>query len=95
MTCFQFGVLPANLSPEDWPEKMKMLVTQETGRDAPGILSIYDDKGIKRFELSIDTSQGYQCRAGLELPRAGLRLMSAWGEDGRPIKLRALSIPLR
>ena len=74
-----------------------MLVIRETGEspDLEGLLAIYDSNRVKRLQLSIDSSQGYQCRAGLELPRAGLRLVRAWGADGRPIELPPITIPIR
>jgi hypothetical protein len=95
LECFQFEALAKQISSLDWFEKLEMLVIRKTSKDAPGVLSIYDGKGINRLEFSINISQGYQCRAGLELPRAGLRLVGAWGEDGRPIELPPLSIPIR
>jgi hypothetical protein len=101
--CFQFEVLPSCFhlghwergTFDDWPGGAPKLVVPETGKGSPGGLSIYDGKGVKRLELSIDLSQGYQCRAGLELPRAGMRLLRAWREDGRPMELPAFSIPIR
>jgi len=95
MSCFQFERLPEQISRQTWLKGIEILLVGKVSNDVPRILSIYDGKGIKRLELSIDISQGYQCRAGLELPRAGLRLVGAWGEDGRPIELPPLSIPIR
>ena len=94
-TCFQFEVLAAQLSLDQWPQGL--LVVREAG-ESPSfgdLLAIYDSTRAKRLELSIDSSQGYQSRAGLQLPRAGLRLVHAWGADGRPIELPPITIPIR
>ena len=93
--CFQFEVLAPQLSLDQWPQGL--LVVRETG-ESPSfgdLLAIYDSTRAKRLELSIDSSQGYQSRAGLQLPRAGLRLVHAWGADGRPIELPPITIPVR
>jgi hypothetical protein len=95
LECFRFEALTKLISSLDWFEQLQMPVVRKTTKDTPGILTIYDDKAIKRFELSVDSSQGYQCRAGLELPRAGLRVIGAWDENGRLIELTPLSIPIR
>jgi hypothetical protein len=94
---FRFEVLDTQLLSLPWAAGQPILVIQEAGKN-PGVeslLSIYDCRGVKRFQLSVDSSRGYQRRAGLELPRAGLRLLNAWEEDGSPIKLQAISIPIR
>jgi len=95
--CFQFEVLAPQLSLDQWPQGLATLVVREPG-ESPSfgdLLVVYDSTGAKRLELSIDSSQGYQCRAGLQLPRAGLRVVRAWGVDGRPIELPPIIIPVR
>lgn len=97
LNCFRFEILAPQLSLDHWPRSQAMLAVRETGEspDLQGLLAIYDSNRVKRLQLSIDSSQGYQCRAGLELPRAGLRLVHAWGVDGRPLDLQPMSIPIR
>jgi hypothetical protein len=55
--------------------------------DSEGILVIYDARKRKRLELRVDPSQGYESRAGVEYPAAGLRVLHAWKEDGPPEEL--------
>lgn len=47
-------------------------------RDAQGrpVIALYDPELRRRVELAVDVSQGYVTRAGVELPRAGVRVMA-------------------
>jgi hypothetical protein len=94
MNCFHFEVLDSHLLSL---HRAGILVIRESGKssDAESLLSIYDCQRVKRLQLSIDSSQGYQRRAGLELPRAGLRLRRAWDADGQLIEMPSIPIPLR
>jgi hypothetical protein len=55
--------------------------------DSEGILVIHDARKRKRLELRVDPSRGYESRAGVEYPAAGLRVLNAWNEDGSPEEL--------
>jgi hypothetical protein len=94
---FRFDVLAPHLPLDQWPQGLATLVVRETGENPSfgGLLAVHDSTRTKRLELSIDSSQGYRSRAGLQLPRAGLRLVGAWGADGRPIELPLITIPIR
>ena len=39
---------------------------------------LYDEQLRRRMELSVDVSEGYRTRAGVEWPRAGLRVVAVW-----------------
>src|SRR5439155_11894867 len=69
---FRFEVLDTQLLSLPWAAGKPILVIREARKspDVDSLLSIYDCRGIRRLQLSIDSSQGYQKRAGLELPRA-------------------------
>jgi hypothetical protein len=97
VSCFRFEVLDTQLLLLPWAVGHPILVIREAGKnpDVESLLSIYDCRGIKRLQLSVDSSRSYQRRGGLELPRAGLRLLNAWEENGRPIELKTISIPIR
>jgi len=41
----------------------------------------------------MDGSLGYDSRAGLELPRAGLQVTRAWAEDGSELPFAPTRIP--
>jgi hypothetical protein len=47
------------------------------GEPGNGKLLIYDNSLSGRLEMQIDPSQGYQSRAGIEYPAAGLRVLTA------------------
>jgi hypothetical protein len=83
LKCFQFERLDSRVSFLKWPESAPRLIIHERSPQGSGIyLSFYDSCLTKRIELLVDASKGYRCRAGLELPRAGLQLFRAWAEDG-------------
>ena len=42
------------------------------------MLVLFDGKMRRRVAIRVDTSQGYRTRAGVELPRAGLRVCVVW-----------------
>jgi hypothetical protein len=46
------------------------------------MLAIYDSAYRKRLELTVDASQGYASRGGVEFPRAGVRVVRAWDDSG-------------
>jgi hypothetical protein len=46
------------------------------------VLALYDRQLRKSLELKVDASEGFARRAGVEWPRAGLRVVRVW-EDGR------------
>jgi hypothetical protein len=80
----------------DSPDQLRQpCLILRTAGEGDGRLTLYDDNRRKRWELQIDPSQGYDCRAGIELPRAGLRLIGVWNQDGLLIEVPNISIPIR
>jgi hypothetical protein len=66
------------------PGGLPLLIVREpspSGNSDP-VLAFYDYTLTKRSELIFDASQGFTCRAGVELPRAGLRKLRVWKENG-------------
>ena len=47
-------------------------------------LTLFDEPLRQRVELEVDTSQGYERRAGVESPRAGLRVRVVWEDTDDP-----------
>ncbi len=52
------------------------------------VLALFDEQLRRRVELRIDAAQGYMTRGGVELPRAGLRVVSVWEETDNPLVLQ-------
>lgn len=73
------------------------LVARAPGVGAlPGSLALFDGLGNRRLELVPETDRGWQTRAGVEYPRAGLRVIGAWTEDGAAVRLAsAARVPIR
>ncbi len=42
------------------------------------VLALYDEQLRRRVEMRVDDSQGYVTRAGVEMPKAGLRVLTVW-----------------
>lgn len=95
LECFLFDDLEPRISPLNWPEGRAFLIVRETSSNERGlpILAFYDRTPTKRFELIVDASQGFNGRAGVELPRAGLRLLRAWAENGDSVPIQDTLIP--
>jgi hypothetical protein len=62
-------------------------------RRAPAGVRILDHNFRPRLDLSLDPSQGYKCRRGIELPRGGLRIGAAWDSKGVPISCEGIAVP--
>ncbi len=56
------------------------------------VLALYDEQLRRRVELRVDVSKGYVTRAGVELPRAGLRVVSVWEDTDDPAVLRRCDV---
>src|SRR5207249_4788401 len=84
LQCFPFEGLDSRMSFSHWPGGTPLLILRETS--SPEFrhrhLSFYDSSLTKRLELAVDARMGHRCRAGLELPQAGLQVVRAWAEDG-------------
>jgi hypothetical protein len=50
-------------------------------------VALYDDQLRRRVEIQVDVSKGYGCRAGVEYPRAGLRVTAVWEDTELPGEL--------
>jgi hypothetical protein len=90
MACFQFHELDPQISPVSWAAGLPSLIVlenrpEETSRPT---LSMYDAGHVRRLELMVDASSEYTCRAGLELPHPGLRLLRAWTAEGKEIQAK-------
>jgi hypothetical protein len=51
------------------------------------VLALYDKQLRRRLEIVVDASQGYVSRAGIEVPRAGLRVVARWEDTDYPAVL--------
>jgi hypothetical protein len=51
------------------------------------VVALYDDQLRRRVEIQVDVSKGYGCRAGVEYPRAGLRVTAVWEDTELPGEL--------
>ena len=49
----------------------------------PGLF-LFDEQLRRRVEIVVDSSQGYRTRAGVELPKAGLRVVKVWEDTDDP-----------
>jgi hypothetical protein len=50
-------------------------------------LFLVDEQLRRRVEILVDASQGYRTRAGVELPKAGLRVVAVWEDTDDPTVL--------
>jgi hypothetical protein len=91
---FQFDQIMSEISPINWPGRLPKLIVQEPGSSASpqSNLTFYDANHVKRLQVSVDATSGYSCRAGVELPRPGLRLLRAWDAIGAPIQISNILI---
>jgi hypothetical protein len=51
------------------------------------MLTLFDEQLRRRVELEVDGAQGYGRRAGVESPRAGLRVRVVWEDTDDPTEL--------
>jgi hypothetical protein len=51
------------------------------------VLAVYDAKVRRRLEMIVDVAEGFASRAGVELPRAGLRVVTVWEDTDDPALL--------
>jgi hypothetical protein len=84
---FDFDELDPQVSSVNWPGGLPLLILQEKSPEVTpqAILTIYDFNYVKRLQLLVDASSGYSSRAGVELPRPGLRVLHAWDAYGAPV----------
>jgi hypothetical protein len=92
------GVLGEFLSAFDWRPllqkyRLRFLADRsvrlcvEVLRAGQPVLAIYDGQLRRRLEMVVDVSQGYAMRAGVEVPRAGLRVMTVAEDTDDPAVL--------
>jgi len=94
LKCFRFEELDSRISFLNSPEASPRLMVGENSPQEHGLLlSFYDSQLTKRLEFIMDASMGYDSRAGLELPRAGLQVTHAWAEDGSELPFAPTRIP--
>ncbi len=86
---YQFETLAPRIALDYLTPNQPLLILRSMAKssDSEGILVIYDAQKRKRLELRVDPSRGYETRAGVGYPAAGLRVLNAWKEDGTPEKL--------
>jgi len=94
---FQLHELDPQISPVNWAGGLPSLIVQEnSSKHGPRpILSLYDAAYVRRLQLTVDASSGYTSRAGVELPRPGLRLLRAWTAEGNEIQPQGYFVPAR
>jgi hypothetical protein len=90
MEFFQFNEFDPQVSPINWAGGLPLLIVQENcpQEASSPTLSFYDAAHIKRLQLIVDASAGYSFRAGVELPRPGLRILRAWTAEGKEITMQ-------
>jgi len=94
LKCFRFEELDSRVSFLKWPEASpRLIVGENSSQEHCLLLSFYDSQLTKRLEFIMDASMGYDSRAGLELPRAGLQVTRAWAEDGSELPVAPTRIP--
>jgi hypothetical protein len=101
---FDFNVLGKRISLDFLDPSQRLLVASAIStRSGPeGVLDVYDARLQRRLELQIDLSQGYESRAGMEYPAAGLRVLRAWNArkpegtlQGEDLEREVIMIPPR
>ena len=71
-----------------FPEvEKRMVVARVPGEGSEAVLAMYDATYRKRLEMTVDASQGFSCRGGVEMPVAGLRVARVW--DERAVEMRS------
>ncbi|HZZ77228.1 MAG TPA: hypothetical protein VFE62_01840 [Gemmataceae bacterium] len=70
--CTKPGGLRRMLDLVGWPKDAELPRLCAPSRD--GAIALYDERLRRIAELRVDASQGYITRAGVELPRAGVRI---------------------
>jgi hypothetical protein len=58
----------------------------------PSSIVIFDSKQQRRLELAVDASSGFRSRAGIEFPRAGLRVQRVWTRSGTNTELKVVDL---
>lgn len=79
---FDFAPLATRIDVADLFDGQPLLIVGgAVAEGPPGTLVIHDARLQRRLELRIDAEEGYECRAGTELPRGGLRVVRVWTID--------------
>lgn len=72
---------------EEFRRNVHWLVRLKLGAD-PGVLALLDSHAVPRILFESDPGAGYECRGGIEFPRAGLRVWHLRDDRGRRHDLR-------
>lgn len=64
------------------------LFVQAIDHAGGSVLTLFDGELRRRVELHVDARQGFQRRAGVEWPRAGLQVVAVWEDTDDPAVLR-------
>jgi hypothetical protein len=84
---YDFSELIATFKLDFLPSAHRLLIVRaaSVGNGADETLVVFDDRARRRLELQVDSSRGYQRRAGQEFPAAGLRVLRIWeaSDDGQ------------
>jgi hypothetical protein len=62
-------------------ERKIRLLVQSASANGQAVLAVYDDRLHRRLEFVVDASHGFTRRAGIELPKAGLRVVKVWADS--------------
>jgi hypothetical protein len=66
------------------PWRGGVIVSAAAVEDGPAeLLLVFDRSYRRRLELQVDASAGYECRGGIEYPRAGMRVLRVAEDEGR------------
>lgn len=68
-------------------EKSPRVCVQTFDERMQPVLACFDEQMRRRIEMRVDVSQGYASRAGVELPKAGLRVVAVWEDTDDPMVL--------
>jgi hypothetical protein len=87
MQLFDWRALAERFSLRFLGEGTMRLCVQVLNHAQQPVLAFYDAQVRRRLEMIVDVAQGYARRAGVEVPRAGLRVATVWEDTDDPALL--------
>jgi hypothetical protein len=87
MQLFDWQALMERLSLRFLGEGTVRLCVQVLNVAQQPVLAFFDAQLRRRLEMIVDVAQGYARRAGVEVPRAGLRVVTVWEDTDDPALL--------
>jgi hypothetical protein len=93
---FDFEAVARHFGSEDLLNGgLRLAVRGPGGTRQRGTLMVYDQQLRPRLELEIDGTGGYESRAGVEFPAAGLRLVRQWLREAATVTPAVVIRPRR